>query len=72
MTSSQGFSLIEVLITLLVILSASFGLLTQQWQSLCLFNQAKTQFNDWLKTENEHERQSAGFSSYLPLDGGKK
>ncbi|KTD47265.1 hypothetical protein Lrub_2187 [Legionella rubrilucens] len=72
MTSSQGFSLIEVLITLLVILGTSFGLLTQQWQSLCLFNQAKTQFSERLTSSNKYELQLAGLQHLPLLEGGKK
>ncbi|MDX1837318.1 prepilin-type N-terminal cleavage/methylation domain-containing protein [Legionella taurinensis] len=72
MTSSQGFSLIEVLITLLVILSTSFGLLTQQWQSLCLFNQAKAQFSECLTSDNEYELRLAGLKPFPSLEGGKK
>lgn len=52
----RGFSLSEVLVSLLLIVSVSCTLLKQQWQFHRMVNQNKLQALHWLQTSNTDER----------------
>ena len=56
MSTSQGFSLTEVLISLFLITSTSVGLLTEQWRITQLFNQAILSANALIELDNNAER----------------
>lgn len=56
MDTSRGFSLTEVLISLLLLTTTSLALLTQQWHVSQLFNQAHTRMNGLLRADNAAER----------------
>lgn len=56
MKTTQGFSLTEVLVSLLLVTTTSLGLLTQQWRVSQLFNQANIRLNDLLQQDNSAER----------------
>ena len=55
MNTSRGFSLTEVLVSLLLLTTTSLALLTQQWHVSQLFNQAHTRMNDLLLSDNVAE-----------------
>ncbi len=56
MNSSDGFSLIEVLVSLLLVTTTSLALLTQQWHVSQLFNQAHVRMNALLQSDNIAEQ----------------
>lgn len=56
----QGFSLTEVLVSLLLITTTSLALLKQQWQISQLFNQIATRANALSQLDNAVERLHAG------------
>lgn len=60
MSSSQGFSLVEVLIALFLITTTSVGLLTAQWRITQLFNQAILSSQALIELDNNAERLFAG------------
>lgn len=59
----QGFSLAEVLVSLLLISTTSMVLLKQQWQSGQLFNQVHVYSTALSYVDNATERLQAGFTS---------
>ncbi len=56
MNSSDGFSLIEVLVSLLLVTTTSLALLTQQWHVSQLFNQAHVRMHALLQSDNIAEQ----------------
>ncbi len=56
MNTSQGFSLTEVLVSLLLITSTSLALLKQQCDVCQLFNQMHSRASTLLKLDNAAER----------------
>lgn len=56
----QGFSLTEVLVSLLLITTTSLALLKQQWQISQLFNQIATRANALSQLDNAVERLHVG------------
>lgn len=52
---NQGFSLTDVLVSLLLITSTSLALLKQQWQVSQFFNQLQTRATVVLQLENDIE-----------------
>ena len=56
MKTTQGFSLTEVLVSLLLVTTTSLALLTQQWHVSQLFNQAHVRMNCLLQQDNLAER----------------
>lgn len=56
MNTAQGFSLIEVLVSLCLVSTTSLALLTQQWHVSQLFNQAHVRMNALLEMDNAFER----------------
>ena len=61
MSTSQGFSLTEVLIALFLITTTSVGLLSEQWRITQLFNQAALSSQALIELDNNAERLFAGF-----------
>ena len=57
---SSGFSLTEVLVSLLLVTSSSLALLTQQWHVHQLLNQLSTRVNGLIQLDNRSERLQAG------------
>ena len=57
---NQGFSLTDVLVSLLLITSTSLALLKQQWQVSQFVNQLQTRANLLLQLDNNTERLYAG------------
>ena len=57
MNSIQGFSLTEVLVSLLLVSTASLGLITQQWHVGQLFNQAYLRVIEQTSIDNSVERE---------------
>ena len=62
MRNNQGFSLTEVLVSLLLVTSTSLALLKQQWQVSQLFNQLNTRINARSQLENEAERLQVNYN----------
>ena len=56
MDKNQGFSLVEVLLSLSLMTGTSLGLLKQQWQVTQLFNQIEGRNNTLLQLDNAVER----------------
>ncbi len=56
MNTMHGFSLSEVLVSLLLISSTSLALLTQQWHVSQLFNQARVRLEALSLVDNLSER----------------
>lgn len=56
MNTSRGFSLTEVLVSLLLVTTTSCALLTQQWRISQLFNQAHARMSELLESDNAEER----------------
>jgi len=56
---NQGFSLIEVLVSLFLVTSISLALLKQQWHVHQLFHQMHVQANIALQLDNTLERHVA-------------
>lgn len=56
MNTMHGFSLSEVLVSLLLISSTSLALLTQQWHVSQLFNQARVRLEALSQLDNLSER----------------
>ena len=56
MNSSDGFSLTEVLVSLLLVTTTSLALLTQQWHVSQLFNQAHVRMKALLQSDNIAEQ----------------
>ena len=52
MNASRGFSLTEVLVSLLLVSTTSLALLTQQWQISQLVNHAHAGMNTLLEKDN--------------------
>jgi len=61
MSTNHGFSLMEVLVSLLLITSTSLTLLKQQWQIGQLFNQVHSHAIVSLQMDNAAERVLSGF-----------
>ena len=57
MTHYQGFSLTEVLISLVLISSTSIALLRQQWQLGHVLNQTLTKTQVLIEFDNNNEKQ---------------
>ncbi len=55
MNQHQGFSLIEVLISLMLVSMTALGLLQQQWQSTQLFTQMRLQTEALIELDNASE-----------------
>lgn len=55
MNTPYGFSLTEVLVSLLLVTSTSLALLTQQWHVSQLFNQAHVRMQALLEQDNAAE-----------------
>lgn len=55
MEKQKGFSLVEVLVSLLLITSTSALLLRQQWQLSQLFNQLLISTQDLIQRDNDYE-----------------
>ena len=55
---NQGFSLTEVLVSLLLITSTSLALLKQQWHTHQLFNHVHTHVLAFTELDNVSERRS--------------
>jgi prepilin-type N-terminal cleavage/methylation domain-containing protein len=64
----QGFTLTEVLVSLLLMTSTSLALLKQQWQVSQLFNQIHTRASALAALDNAAERLHIGFE-HLTVDG---
>ncbi|KTD27463.1 prepilin-type N-terminal cleavage/methylation domain-containing protein [Legionella maceachernii] len=58
MEKQKGFSLVEVLVSLLLITSTSALLLRQQWQLSQLFNQLLISTQDLIQRDNDYETSS--------------
>lgn len=56
MSTNQGFSLTEVLVSLVLITSTSLALLKQQWQVSQLFTQTDIRANRLSQSDNAVER----------------
>jgi prepilin-type N-terminal cleavage/methylation domain-containing protein len=56
MITHRGFSLIEVLVSLLLLTRTSIALLKQQWQISQDFNQISQSFSKLIENENTKER----------------
>ncbi len=54
--TSAGFSLTEVLVSLLLVTTTSLALFTQQWRISQLFNQAHNRMGALLQADNAAER----------------
>ena len=67
MSTHQGFSLTEVLVSLLLITSTSLALLKQQWQVSQLFNQARLRTEALSQLDNASERGLAGSSALVAV-----
>ena len=65
MNTNQGFSLTEVLVSLLLIATTSLTLLKQQWQVSQLFNQIRLRTDALSQLDNASERAIAGVSSFV-------
>lgn len=61
MSKTDGFSLTEVLVSLLLLTTTVLGLLKQQWYISQLFNQAHTRMCDLSQHDNLAERRSRTF-----------
>lgn len=61
MNNAQGFSLVEVLISLFLAVSASLGLLSQQWQISHMLNTVLVRTEALVLLENIAERTQARF-----------
>ena len=55
MNPMHGFSLPEVLVSLLLVSGTSLALLTQQWHVSQLFNQARVRLEARVQVDNRHE-----------------
>lgn len=55
MNTSYGFSLTEVLVSLLLVTTTSLALLTHQWRISQLFNHAHNQMNALVLADNTAE-----------------
>jgi len=53
---AEGFSLTEVLVSLLLLTTTSLALFKQQWQVSQLFNQVSIRSNTFSEFENKTER----------------
>ncbi|ARH00749.1 type IV pilus modification PilV family protein [Legionella micdadei] len=58
MNNQKGFSLVEVVISLLLITSTSVLLLRQQWQLSQLLNQLLVKSAALVQTDNDYEKSS--------------
>lgn len=56
MTTQQGFSLLEVLLTLVFISGTALGLLTQQWQTARVLNTSLHDSHRLMVRDNADER----------------
>lgn len=56
MNSSDGFSLAEVLVSLLLLTTTTLALVTQQWHVSQLFNQTHDRMNGLLQADNIAEQ----------------
>lgn len=63
MNNAQGFSLTEVLISLFLAVSASLGLLSQQWQISRMLNTVLLRTEALVLLENIAERTQAHFTA---------
>lgn len=63
----QGFSLTEVLVSLLLMTTTSLALLKQQWQVSQLFNQIHTRASALSQLDNVSERLHGGFDPVPPV-----
>lgn len=68
MEKSTGFSLTEVLVSLLLVSTIILALLRQQWQIAQWINQLNLQFDGMIYLDNQSERQSR----HLPLTPAAK
>lgn len=57
MNTTQGFSLTEVLVSLLLVTNTSLALLTQQWHVSQLFNETHLYMSVLLEQDNDAERE---------------
>ncbi|WP_058482367.1 type IV pilus modification PilV family protein [Legionella spiritensis] len=60
MNTSQGFSLVEVLVSLCLVTGTALMLLSQQWQMSRLFNDIRLSHQAVLQFDNAIERVHAG------------
>ena len=67
---NQGFSLTDVLVSLLLITSTSLALLKQQWQVSQFVNQLQTRTNLIVKLDNESERILDEKVDFIPTSTG--
>ncbi len=58
--TQTGFSLLEVLISLLIISTVSLGLLKEQWLTHRQLNTMHQHLHEWLVQSNHAESASAG------------
>lgn len=56
MKRSQGFSLFEVLVSLLLITGTTLALMQQQWQLSRLLNQLLTSSQELVLSDNQYDR----------------
>lgn len=69
MERQQGFSLIEVLVSLVLMTTTALALLQQQWHSQQLFNQVSLQAGALLILDNAVELRLSGYTSALSEKG---
>jgi prepilin-type N-terminal cleavage/methylation domain-containing protein len=60
MKAQPGFSLLEVLLTLLLMSGIALGLLTQQWQMARLLNESLQNIHALVENDNISERRHHG------------
>lgn len=65
MNTTQGFSLTEVLVSLVLIATTSLTLLKQQWQVSQLFNQIRLRTDALSQLDNASERAIVGASAFV-------
>ncbi len=65
MNSYRGFSLTEVLVSLLLVTGTSMALLKQQWQTSQLFNQVHLRMQALELLDNVSERVVAGHAAIM-------
>ncbi len=66
-SSSKGFSLFEVLISLLLVTSISLALLKQQWKLNAFFLNITHDMVSLLEDDNQHESNPYGISNFSSL-----
>ena len=67
---NQGFSLTDVLVSLLLVTSTSLALLKQQWHVSQFVNQLQTRTNLIVKLDNESERILDEKVDFIPTSTG--